>query len=149
MRSFCAGILLLYLLAGCNPRTSTTPSDVKPTEQSELDRLQGEWEIESLEVGGKVMAITEIKEKNYTLKGNELIPSKTATDPARLTLRSEESPAWIDLTDRGNVTMQGIYRIDGDRWTMCFGNTDRWRPSEFKTLAGERGNLMVLRRVKR
>jgi uncharacterized protein (TIGR03067 family) len=116
--------------------------------KKEIDRLQGEWEVERIEAAGKPVPIAQA-EKQFTLKGDELIPGKNMNDPGKLELTPGKTPAWIDLTDRNKKTMQGIYRIDGDHWEICMSDAGSPRPTEFKTTAESKTYLMVLRRKKK
>ena len=114
--------------------------------KKDIDRLQGEWELERMEAGGKALPLDKINDKKYTLKGDELIPVETPKDVGKLTLDSTKKPAQIDLTDRDKQTMHGIYRIQDDKWEICFAAPGEARPTEFKTTAENKAYLMVLRR---
>jgi len=139
MRTILAVVLGLSLTTGC----------VADDAKKELDRLQGDWQTVRAEAAGKVIPVDGIPNRDYILKGDELIPTKNPKDPGKLTLDPSKKPAWIDLTDRDNKTMPGIYRVDGDRWEICFGDVGGTRPTEFKTEAGTKSYLMVLQRKKK
>lgn len=115
--------------------------------KKDIDRLQGEWEIERIEVAGKVIPGKEIKERKLTLKGDQLIPVDSPNDPAKVQLNPEKKPAEIDLTDKDKKTMPGIYRIEGDHWEVCFADPGGARPTEFKSSADGKTSLMVLKRM--
>jgi uncharacterized protein (TIGR03067 family) len=114
--------------------------------KKEMERLQGEWEVERAETEGKNIPLDQIKDKLYTLKGEELIPSKNPNDPAKLVLDPSKKPGWIDLIDRDKKTMLGIYRVKDDRWEICLSESEGARPEEFKTTEKSNTYLMVLRR---
>ena len=68
--------------------------------KKELDRLQGEWEVVRIEVAGKEIPLEKVLDRQYTVKGDQLIPSKNPNDPGTLELRPEKKPAWhIGLED--------------------------------------------------
>ena len=117
--------------------------------KKELDRLQGEWEVVRIEVGGKEIPLEKVLDKQYTVKEDQLIPSKNPNDPGTLELRPEKKPGWLDITDLAKKTMPGIYRLDGDRWEICSGETGGTRPTDFKTSAESKTYLMVLQRKKK
>ncbi len=139
MRTFVAVVLAVCF----------TESSGADDAKKELDRLQGDWEIVRAEAGGKEIPIEQVRDKEYTLKGDELIPSKSPKDPGKLDLKPEKKPAWLDLTDRDKKTMPGIYRVEGDRWEICLGDVGGTRPTEFKTTAESKTYLMVLQRKKK
>lgn len=119
---------------------------VAEDKKKDIDRLQGEWEIEHIEVVGKVIPGKEVKERKLTLKGDQLIPVDSPNDPGTVKLNPEKKPAEIDLTDKNKTTMAGIYRIDGDRWEVCFADPGEARPTEFKSSADGKTSVMMLKR---
>ena len=133
-------------LGGCNSPSSQPSGGAPVAAKSDIDRLQGTWVIERLEANGKVVPLKEIVDKEYTFKGNQLLPSKNPNDPATVELTPEKKPAWIDMTDRQNKISLGIYRSDGDRWEICVEDGGVARPTEFSTAGGKKRFLMVLRR---
>ncbi|UCE47578.1 MAG: TIGR03067 domain-containing protein [Phycisphaerales bacterium] len=111
-----------------------------------LERLQGDWEVEKVEIGGELIPLDKVHNKHFILKGSQLIATMSPKDPAEVHLAPDANPAWIDLTDRDKMVMLGIYRFDGHSWEICIGDVGDPRPTEFKTTAGTRTCIMVLRR---
>jgi uncharacterized protein (TIGR03067 family) len=111
----------------------------------DLQSLQGDWVLESLEINGKVVAIDSLKidgtpvvprlkvqGKRYTLfMGEKSFAMTCQLDP-------RHTPSQITLTafegaDKGKVFL-GIYKFDADRFVICraLGSTQP-RPKDFAT----------------
>ena len=60
------------------------------------------------------------------------------------------SPATVDLGagNDGREMAQGIYKIEGDKLTICKTPPRQGRPTEFTTPDGSPNYLMIFRRVK-
>ena len=131
----------LVVLLGCLGSTVVADDAAKV-----LKKLQGKWEIERIEEGGNVISLDQVNDKQFTLKGNQLLPSKNPKDPGYLKLSPEKKPAWIDLTDKDKKVMKGIYRINKDRWEICLSDPGSPRPKKFKSTQDGKVHLLVLRR---
>jgi uncharacterized protein (TIGR03067 family) len=125
------------LLLACAYAAGPTAGDLK--------RLQGAWVLESLELNGKAVAIDSLKidrkplAPRLTVKG-ERYTLALADKPFAMAcwLDPGHTPKWINLTvlegpDKGKV-FQGIYKLEGDRFTICrpLDSTQR-RPTAFAT----------------
>jgi RNA polymerase sigma factor (sigma-70 family) len=116
--------------------------------RTDKDRLQGTWVAVSAEKGGKAAPDEFLTSLKITFAGDKITvrgggDAKEGTfklDPAK-------KPKEIDLMHEGK-TAQGIYRLDGDKLTLCLDDADKGRPTEFKSKAGTGLVLMVLRREK-
>ena len=67
-------------------------------------------------------------------------------------ISTNEDPTCVDLgaERRGDKTMKGIYKLDGDKLTICYAyDPDSARPTEFKTSPDARAYLYELERVKK
>lgn len=139
MRPFAALFAIVCLaLVSCSKGAKPQPTE-----------FEGEWEAVRIEAGGRAIPIDRAKDRVYFVRGDQLIPSQNPNDPARMDMKPEKTPAWIDLTDRDNKTMPGIYRVEGDRWEICLGDPGGVRPNEFKTEPGAKSYIMVLQRKKK
>ena len=120
----CTAIVLGLLLAAA-PQGDPAKAD--------LDKLQGDWQVQSVEVAGK--ALINVKLEKLTIKGNKLDglgPEMTVK------LAPDQKPKAIDLIrDKDGRPWLGVYSLDGDELILCMamvekGNVDEQkRPTDF------------------
>ncbi len=116
--------------------------------KAELDKLQGKWEIQSMEVAGQ--AQKDAKGKTLTFKGDKL---EGIGADVTIKLMPTEKPRAIDLI-RGSDKRPwyGVYQLDGDELKLCMamvpqGKVDEQkRPTDFD--AAKVQMIIVLKRVK-
>src|SRR5262249_20218361 len=107
-------------------------------EKKELEKLQGEWKMVSLEKKG--MKSPDDVGKGYTLtvKGDQWTVSIKGKSfgPTTIKLDPSKDPKTIDITwkvgDKETVS-RGIYKLEDDTLTICRGKIDGERPKEFKS----------------
>ena len=113
----------------------------------DLKQLQGRWSIVSLEVDGASVSSSEAAQ--IAIDGDSFTTSGMGDDySGKVTIDARAKT--IDLTfetgpEKGNRNL-GIYKLDGDRWTMCLATRGDVRPSEFATRPGTGFALETLRR---
>src|SRR5262249_5711830 len=115
--------------------------------KKELDKLQGEWKMVSLEQRGKKAPDEEVKAYTLTIKGDQWIVSVQDREGRGMTIKIDPSknPKTIDLTQKlgeKEVVSQGIYKLEGDTLTLCRTQGKQERPKEFKTT--EDGGILVV-----
>ena len=136
-------LAVVFLIAAAEPA-----QDAK----QELDKLQGEWTLVSVEVRGKKRPDTVNAVSKLTISGNQwVVTYRDFPSQARSTIEIDPSkdPKTIDLISRHeNATAPGIYKLEGDTLTVCYGTVGGERPKEFKTTQ-ETGVLVVLKRAKK
>ncbi len=119
-----------------------------PAVQDELKRHQGTWSVISSIYDGQkaseeiVRSITRIVEKDHVVwkrDGKNFAGTKIELDPAR-------EPKTIDVIPDGGPNRDqrvlGIYKLEGDKLTICMASPDKPRPTEFKA---EKGSGCTLR----
>jgi uncharacterized protein (TIGR03067 family) len=120
--------------------------------ETDRDKIQGAWQIESLQENGKAApdekAITEvvIKEDKIIFKYAKLKHEAINT----FHLDGSKKPKCVDVTFPGRKEpYQGIYQLEGDTLKMCWTtNPDRERPNAFATEEKSGRRLMILKRKK-
>ena len=114
----------------------------------DLDRLQGTWNIVSLEMDGQKMpgggARIVVRGNRFTTiamgatyEGAVVVHQTTA--PKSFDLHFEEGP------EKGNTSF-GIYELDGDTWKICLTTRGSERPKEFAAPPGTGIALETLQR---
>jgi uncharacterized protein (TIGR03067 family) len=120
----------------------------------ELERHQGTWRATSSIYEGQeapaeiVRSITRTVEKDHVVwkrDGKSFAGTRIELDPAR-------DPRTIDVIpdggkDRGEHVL-GIYKLEGDRLTICMAAPGKPRPNEFKADKGSGWTLRTFTREK-
>ena len=117
---------------------------------SDLGRLQGRW-------AARAGARKEIQVV-LTIKGRNVDVSITTAQGIRLKAQGEvkldetRSPRQVDwikfstADDQEFPEMAGIYKLDGDQFTVCNGGMHGSRPKEFKPGDGVLAEVVVFQR---
>lgn len=111
------------------------PAPDKPSVKQELKKLQGKWKIVKEDGGSPRKKATSL----VLIKGNTIDFGDT-TEGLEFRIDPTKSPKWFDiklkLTKTVVETSLGIYKLDGDKLTICVltgWRSDRQvRPKEFK-----------------
>jgi uncharacterized protein (TIGR03067 family) len=147
-------VLILLSIAACSRLRSPAaapPAASRDLAQSELDRLQGSWRIESSLWNG-VSDSEAIKSVTIVIQRDHFIwvdrDGNRRTDTIRL--MPEQNPRAIDYWSKGeNQASVGIYSLERDTFTWCSaGEDNKIRPTSFASERGSKQSLMVLRRKK-
>ena len=140
------------LLAALLLLPGTLRADDDPAPEGDLAKLQGKWKT-NVGPDKDIPIVVEIK-------GNKVTVSFTNRQGEKVELKGEvkinenASPKtcdWINFKRPDGTDAEpnlGIYKIEGDIFTVCNGGPNNPRPTEFKE--GDNGppNLLVLERVK-
>jgi uncharacterized protein (TIGR03067 family) len=122
---------------------------------TEMERLAGSWECVSGVNDGKPLSeetaqrlrLTLTKEGGYkTELGEQVLFDSTCK------LDATKQPPQIDMigTEGANKgkAAQGIYKLDGDRLTICYTMPGQDRPMQFESKPGSGATLVTWRRAK-
>ena len=120
--------------------------DAADAAKKDLEKLQGEWQ---LTVGGD-------DGPRMVIKGNEYTVSGGMDEKGTLKLDPSKKPAVVDIditegNDKGKK-QYGIYRIEGDKFTLCVAEAGAEaddRPKEFKSDQDAGTAVLVFKRVKK
>ncbi|MDZ4686488.1 MAG: TIGR03067 domain-containing protein [Planctomycetaceae bacterium] len=113
--------------------------------------LKGRWEIVSSEFEGKPASAAYRAGTVIVFEGDKLYFTDgfAKSAPATFKLDEKAKPRSIDIGEdkSDRKAGKGIYSLDGDSLKLCL-NLVGVRPKEFKTVAGDKTNLFVLKRQK-
>ena len=145
------GILLLvvFLLPSAGPVGAPAPVAGPPVAaRVEEEKLQGNWQVVTVERGGKKQQNAGIR---LAFAGDKMIMSAPAIQipPMPYVLDPSQAPKTIDVNSPAGGVWRGIYELDGDSLKLCLNQSPAGgdRPMAFRTQAGAPGVfLYVLRR---
>jgi len=119
----------------------------------DLAALQGGWRLVSSEVNGESMVEEAGETERLTIAATRFAVRRQGTLTSySIRLEPSSDPKALELTiESGPVkgqVLKGIYKLDGDLFTICHGLTPKDdRPVEFSTGAESGHTLKVWRRV--
>ena len=125
--------------------------------------IVGEWVPESMTMGGKMNLKPPAGMRyEFTADGQWISRREGAAAkgvPRDYKLDPKANPPTIDVAPIATAPagvavaaaqpMLGIYKLEGDTLTICFGVNGEERPKTFESPEGSRVMMMVLKRVKK
>jgi uncharacterized protein (TIGR03067 family) len=108
---------------------------------TDLDKLQGTWTVSALEVDGTPVPASSYPNARIVIEGDRF----TSLDMGLAydgTMRVDEKkkPKAFDIVIAGGhaagTRSLGIYKLAGDRWTICLATRGTERPTTFATSPG-------------
>ena len=94
--------------------------------------LEGTWTVVSVEHDGKAAQGTDLKKGDkLVVKGDGYRFDAAYKEEGTFKVDAAKTPATIDLTDSRKQASHGIYKLDGNRLTLCFWPGER--PAAFKS----------------
>ena len=118
---------------------------------ADAEGIQGTWTAVSAEQDGKEAPAEAIKDFTLIVTADKLTFNPTGENrQSSYKLDPSKTPKEIELTPLDGPAkgkpMKNIYRLDGDRLTLCLQNGDGAAPAEFATKADSGLRLLVLKR---
>jgi uncharacterized protein (TIGR03067 family) len=113
------------------------------------EKLRGTWVFVSSERGGRDEGVKELAEKGGPLKltfADETFRFHLPAGAARPQSYRLDAAAKPHMIDWSNV--RGIYELDGDKLTVCWGQPNGGRPTKFASTPDGGEWLWVLKREK-
>jgi len=147
-------IVALLLIGPLAPTVADDAKKLSPKDKV-LAQLQGQWQLQWMEREEKRedsdgKAVVTIKGDKWMFGKREIgvIEIDPSTKPMVIDIRIKENLAEADK----DQTLEGIFKLDGDRLTCCFsrsrGQAGKERPTEFSTKGNSRMVLEEFKRVK-
>jgi len=108
---------------------------------TDIDKLQGDWYVTSLEIGGQEGGIPITGEQMIVVKSDRFESlGMGATYKGTVKLGKEGGVTTIDLIftagpEKGNVN-RGIYKLAGTKWTLLLNTRTGPRPKKFGVKLG-------------
>jgi uncharacterized protein (TIGR03067 family) len=119
--------------------------------KKELAKIEGSWQMVSMEIEGNKAADDDVKKvvlimkgENYTNEGADqelkgVLTFDPTAKPKTVERKETEGPAKDEVG-------HGIYELDGDDFKLCFASNGKDRPAKFTGAEGHQ--LFVFKRKK-
>jgi uncharacterized protein (TIGR03067 family) len=128
-------------------------ADDKDDAKKELERFQGTWKIESVEMDEAKLDPKMFKDAQLVIMKDGEFSFKEGDRVSKGTFKVDKSkkPNTIDITytEGLKATFVGIYELDGDTFKVCLDPTGKNRPTKFESKKGTGHVMEVLKREKK
>jgi uncharacterized protein (TIGR03067 family) len=147
---------LIFLAAAFPSGLAEEDAKESPREaaRKDLEKLQGTWNLVSMEVEGHAVPPEDFRGWNAVYEGDTLT-LRVGNEVRRRgieTLDAARNPKAINTWDLDgpyeDLTVPGIYALDGDSLKLCFARPGQPRPTEFTTTRGTAFLYVVYERKK-
>jgi len=124
-----------------------------PVSKKDLDGLQGTWNLVSAMQDGKALPEDKVKQTTIVFKDDtflfpelaEYATSKSGT----IKIDATKKPKEMDAISTEKEVMLGIYKLNGDKYKVCFAPAGKPRPTKLGSTAGSGNILQVWERQKK
>jgi len=153
-------LILAFCAFGCGSKPNGPPvgANLDPKVASnELATLAGTWAYERQVVEGREIPIFDMHKNSIVISGNSLIRNVIKIDgsalpPIRSTIYVDPTVSPKQIDDDATIVLNiarrlGIYKLEGDKLTLCYDNLGKKRPSTFESPVGSSIVLTVLVKV--
>ena len=141
----CYSVLVLAVAVG----GSLGGDDKADALKKEWEKLQGTWQLVSVETDGKAPTEELIKTIRVVISGQKHtvhVGDQTAAKDIPFAIDPSKSPKEATDTLPDGSTIKSIYELDGDTLKSCVASPGKNRPTKFE---GKGGNTVrVFKRVK-
>jgi erythromycin esterase len=119
--------------------------------KTDLKRLQGEWVMAANESNGKKLPAARLKRFHRLVKDDAYTltiadETGTTTIRGRFALKPQARPPEIDVEPENGEIMHGIYKVEGEQFTICITPPGVPRPTKFAAGDGTRATITVWKR---
>jgi uncharacterized protein (TIGR03067 family) len=137
-----------------SPQLTDFPeSSLSPAHTAAAKELQGKWKVTEFHTAHGSSAVEGGRIIPYTFEGNKLITVGPGNVRVEIEYRLDpaKSPKQIDQRFTGGAIgrwiAKGIYKLEGDTLTICYGGPDVARPTEFTAKPGDGRTMRVHKRL--
>ena len=113
--------------------------------KTDLERMQGTWQLVSAMEDGKPLADDKVKQTSIVVEGATFrfpgLAEDATSSAGTFKLDATKTPKEMDSTSAEKELMLGIYEMGDDSYKVCLAAAGKSRPSEF---ASEPGNHQIL-----
>jgi uncharacterized protein (TIGR03067 family) len=147
-----AGVVSYGIQAGeGTPPKQEAPGPVlkgKGKAKGDREKIQGTWVVESIKMGGKDLPEEQTRGFKMVFDGDKVsITLDGKVKEGTFKLDPSKKPKEIDVVIKdAPKTGEGIYKLEGDKLTLCIDDAGNQRPTEFASEEGTRHGLVVLKR---
>ena len=119
--------------------------------KTDIERLQGVWNVVSLEMDGQAMAAAALGGARIAIQGDHFTSTGMgSTYEGTIQVDAARTPKTIDMKftagpEQGNTNL-GIYEVDQYAWRICLATRGTDRPQKFATEPGTGIALEILKR---
>jgi uncharacterized protein (TIGR03067 family) len=144
----------LLVLERDTPQLTDFPeSSLSPAHTAAAKELQGTWKVTEFHTARGFSAVEDGRIIPYTFEGNKLITVGPGDVRVEIEYRLDptKSPKQIDQRFTGGAIgpwiAKGIYKLEGDTLTICYGGRNVARPTEFAAKPEDGRTMRVHKRV--